>query len=58
MSGQDLCANCHHARASHKNDLGESGTACSWPNCNCKQFVELDWSNRNKLSISILLVQE
>ena len=31
MTAQDLCTNCQHARASHKNDLGESGTTCSWP---------------------------
>jgi hypothetical protein len=35
MSAQDLCANCGHARASHKNELGESGARCAWPECNC-----------------------
>jgi hypothetical protein len=39
-SAQDLCANCDHARSSHKNELGESGMTCGWPKCDCKRFIE------------------
>lgn len=40
MSAQDLCANCKHARVSHKNELGEIGAKCVWPDCDCKRFIE------------------
>lgn len=40
LSAQDLCANCKHAGASHKNEVGESGANCVWPGCDCKEFVE------------------
>jgi hypothetical protein len=40
MSAEDLCANCKHARAIHKNELVESDTNYGWPECDCKQFVE------------------
>jgi hypothetical protein len=40
MSEQDLCANCKHARSSHKNQVGGPDANCVWPECDCKQFVE------------------
>lgn len=40
MSAEDLCANCKHTRASHKNELGESDPKCGWSECDCNQFVE------------------
>jgi hypothetical protein len=39
-TAQDLCAFCHHQRVGHKNDLGDQNSTCSWPNCNCKEFIE------------------
>lgn len=40
MAAENLCDKCHHARLSHKNELGESGTSCGWPECDCKKFLD------------------
>ncbi|CAN5617161.1 hypothetical protein BH18THE1_BH18THE1_13310 [soil metagenome] len=40
LAAQDLCGKCRHARSSHKNELGESGTMCGWPHCDCKKFLD------------------
>jgi len=34
-----VCTNCKDARASHKNELGETGANCVWPEGGCRQFT-------------------
>lgn len=40
LAAHDLCGKCNHAWSSHRNELGESGTRCGWPDCDCSKFSD------------------
>ena len=38
MSRFDLCDECHHARGSHKDVLGDNDSHILWSECKCVRF--------------------